>query len=168
MVLNRVCFAAFGVMVLAWSGFSVAQQYRPGEFLNLDLSRAVLSPKPLGPAASFAPGPLDVTVDRGNSAAQASAELVVDPKTVAAATVHVENNSTPKNSTPKNFAPKAKLRTAVSSARAVHVRAAERSVPHKPHALVALHGRNPVEAQARETTVQTWPCKSGGICNWKR
>src|ERR1700722_18240342 len=113
MVLNRVCFAAFGAMILAWSGLSVAQQYRPGEYLNLDLSRAVLSPKPLGPAASFAPGPLDVTVDRGNAAAQASAELVVDQK--------------------------------------------------------PLHnGENPAKAQARDTAVQTWACKSGRICNWKR
>jgi hypothetical protein len=182
MVLNRVCFAAFGAMILAWSGLSVAQQYRPGEYLNLDLSRAVLSPKPLGPAASFAPGPLDVTVDRGNNAAQASAELVVDPKPVATTTVHAQNDSTSNNSTPKNFTPKnftsknftsknltskTALRTAASGWRAAHA-SAERSLPHKPHALVALHGRNPAEAQARDTAVQTWPCKSGGICNWKR
>lgn len=167
MVLNRVCFAAFGAIILAWSGLSVAQQYRPGEYLNLDLSRAVLSPKPLGPAASFAPGPLDVTVDRGNNAAPASAELVVDPKTVATATVHAQNEPTSKNFTSKNLTSKTALRTAASGLRAAHA-SAERSVPHKPHALVALHGRNPMEAQARETTVQTWPCKSGGICNWKR
>ena len=157
MVLNRVCLAAFGVMVLAWSGLSAAQQYRPGEFLTLDLSRAVLSPKPLGPATSFTSGPLDVTVDRGNNAAQASAEFVVDPKTVPTTTVHAASKST----TPTA------LRTAASAMRTAHARA-ERSVPHKPHALVALHGRNPMEAQARDTTVQTWPCKSGGICNWKR
>ena len=162
MVLNRVCFAAFGAMILAWSGLSVAQQYRPGEYLNLDLSRAVLSPKPLGPAASFAPGPLDVTVDRGSNAAQASAELVVDPKPVATATVHAQNDSTSKNLTSKTA-----LRTAASGWRAAHA-SAERSGPHKPHALVALRGRNPAEAQARDTAVQTWPCKSGGICNWKR
>jgi hypothetical protein len=167
MVLNRVCFAAFGVMVLAWSGLSAAQQYRPGEYLNLDLSRAVLSPKPLGPAAGFTPGPLDVTVDRGNNAAQASAELVVDPKSVPTATVRVESNFTPKNLAAKNFAPKTAIRIAASGMRAAHARA-ERSASHKPHALVALHGRNPMEAQARETKVQTWPCKSGGICNWKR
>jgi hypothetical protein len=167
MVLNRVCFAAFGVVILAWSGLSAAQQYRPGEYLNLDLSRAVLSPKPLGPAAGFAPGPLDVTVDRGNNAARASAELVVDPKSVATATVHAENNPPPKNFAPKNFASKTALRTAASGLRAAHA-SAERSAPHKPRALVALHGRNPLEAQARETAVQTWPCKSGGICNWKR
>jgi hypothetical protein len=172
MVLNRVCFAAFGIMVLAWSGLSAAQQYRPGEYLNLDLSRAVLSPEPLGPAAGFTPGPLDVTVDRGNNAAQASAELVVDPKSVPTATVRVESNFTPKNFAAKNlatknFAPKTAIRIAASGMRAAHVRA-ERSASHKPHALVALHGRNPMEAQARETKVQTWPCKSGGICNWKR
>jgi hypothetical protein len=162
MVLNRVCFAAFGVMVLGWSGLSAAQQYRPNEYLTLDLSQAVLSPKPLGPAAGFAPGPLDVTVDRDNNAARASAELVVDPKSVATATVHAENDSTANNPTPK-----AKLRTAASGLRAAHA-SAERSASHKPHALVALHGRNPLEAQARETAVQVWPCRSGGICNWKR
>ena len=32
MVLNCVWLAAFGLMVLAWSGFSAAQQYRPGEY----------------------------------------------------------------------------------------------------------------------------------------
>src|ERR1700724_2915637 len=162
MVLNRVWLAAtglafWGMTALALSGLASAQPYRAGEFLNLDLSRAVLSPKPLGPAASFTPGPLDVTVDRGNNAAQASAELVVDPKPVATATVHAQNDSTSNNSTPKNFTSKSltsktTLRTAASGWRAAHA-SAERSLPHKPHALVALHGRNPMEAQARETTV---------------
>src|ERR1700722_7750942 len=178
MVLNRVCFAAFGVMILAWSGPSAAQQYRPNEFLNLDLSRAVLSPTPLGPVASFSPGPLDVTVDRGKDAAPASAELVVDPKTVVTTTVHAENDSTPKTSTPKNATSKysasknstskTAIRTAASGMSAARLRAADRSAPDKPRALVALHGRNPVEAQARDTSVQVWPCRSGGICNWKR
>ncbi|WP_213030894.1 hypothetical protein, partial [Acinetobacter baumannii] len=27
---------------------------------------------------------------------------------------------------------------------------------------------NPLDAEARDTRVQTWPCKSGGICNWRR
>jgi hypothetical protein len=159
MVLNRARLAAFGVMALAWSGLSAAQPYRADEFLKLDLSRAVLSPTPLGPASSFAPGPLDVTVDRGNNAAQAHAEsgvesksdakIVSTPKTVSTATVHVES------------------KTAASGLRAAHARA-ERSTPHKPRALVTLHQRSPVEAQARETVIQTWPCKSGGICNWRR
>ena len=57
MVLNRVWLAAIGVTALAWSGLSAAQQYRADEFLKLDLSRAVLSPKPLGPADKLHPGP---------------------------------------------------------------------------------------------------------------
>jgi hypothetical protein len=28
--------------------------------------------------------------------------------------------------------------------------------------------RNPLEAQALDSRIQAWPCKSGGICNWKR
>jgi hypothetical protein len=149
-------------MVLAWSGLAAAQQYRPDEFFNLDPSRAVLSPKPLGPATSFTPGPLDVTVDRGKDAAQSSAEFVVDPKTVPAATVHAENKPENKSTT------KTALRAAASGRRMAHARAERPAPRHAPRALVALHGRNPVEAQARDTRIQVWPCKSGGICNWKR
>jgi hypothetical protein len=164
MVLRNVFIAGIGVAALAWSDPSLAQQYRAGEFLNLDLSTAVLSPKPLGPATSFTPGPLDVTVDRGNDAAQPNTESVVEPKTsvvepktVPAATVHVER----KSATQTTFG------TAASRKRAAHARA-ERSAPRAPRALVALHGRNPLDAQARDTRIQVWPCKSGGICNWKR
>ena len=156
MILRHVWFAAVGVTALAWSGLVAAQQYRADEFLHLDLSRAVLSPKPLGPAATFAPGPLDVTIDRGTNAVQATAESEVEPKPVPTATVHVEGSAT--------TAP----RTATSGMRPPALARAERSVSRKPHALVALHQRNPVEAQARETKIQVWPCKSGGICGWKR
>lgn len=153
MVLKRGWLAAISLVVLGlaglvWSGLSAAQQYRADEFLNLDLSRAVLSPKPLGPAASFASGPLDVTVDRGNNAAQANAESGVEPKAVTTAAIHVESKP----------ATRTALKTAASGRRAAHA----------TRALVALDRRNPVEAQARETRIQVWPCKSGGICNWKR
>ena len=157
MVLNRVSLAAFGVMVLAWSGVSAAQQYRPDEFLKLDPSHAVLSPKPLGPATSFTPGPLDVTVDRGKDTAQTSAEFVVDPKTVPAATVHAEGKSTTHTA----------LGVVAAGVRTAHARVERPASHHAPRALVALHGRNPMEAQARDTRIQVWPCKSGGICNWK-
>jgi len=33
--------------------------------------------------------------------------------------------------------------------------------------LARLHG-NPLDAQAFDTRIQVWPCRSGGICNWKR
>ena len=124
MVLNRVWLAAVGVTALAWSGLSAAQQYRADEYLKLDLARAVLSPKPLGPAESFTPGPLDVTIDRGKVASQSSAELVIDPKTVPAATVHAENNPTPKP------APKTALQTATPHTRVAHARV-ERATPRK-------------------------------------
>jgi hypothetical protein len=44
--------------------------------------------------------------------------------------------------------------------------------PEKPRVaartkLVRRHG-NPLDAQAFDTRIQVWPCKSGGICNWKR
>jgi hypothetical protein len=162
MILRHVWFAAIGVTTLAWSGLVAAQQYRADELLHLDLSRAVLSPKPLGPAATFAPGPLDVTIDRRTNAVQANSESEVEPKPLSkpmpTATVHVESNAT----TPTA------LGTATSGIRAAAHARAERSVSRKPHALVALHQRNPVEAQARETKIQVWPCKSGGICGWKR
>jgi hypothetical protein len=155
MFLRPLSLAAIAVAALAWNGLSAAQQYRADEFLSLDLSKAVLSPKPLGPAAGFTPGPLDVTIG-SNNAAQANTELPVEPKTVAAPTVHAE--STPASRTA--------LKTAASGLRVAHAHA-PRLVARTPRTLVALHGRNPVEAQARETKVQVWPCRSGGICNWK-
>src|SRR5438309_8595595 len=45
------------------TGPSLAEQYRPDEFLSLDLSKAVLSPKPLGPPARFEPVPVQAKTD---------------------------------------------------------------------------------------------------------
>ena len=168
MVLKRILLAAtrlavLGVAALAWSGLAAAQSYSPGEFLNLDLAKAVLSPRPLGPATSFAPGPLDVTVDRDDNARD-NAQLVVDPKTVAVQTVHAESDQAPNQSKP---VASAALLNRTPHTRVAHARA-ERPAPYKAHTLVALHGRNPMEAQARDTRIQVWPCRSGGICNWRR
>ena len=58
MVPRHFFIAAICTTLLAWSGPSIAEQYQPGEFLSLDLSKAVLSPKPLGPATQFAPFPV--------------------------------------------------------------------------------------------------------------
>lgn len=33
---------------------------------------------------------------------------------------------------------------------------------------VARTRTNPLDAQASDTRVQVWPCRSGGICNWQR
>src|ERR1700761_2669847 len=156
---------AFGAMGLASSGFAAAQQYRPSEFLTLDLSKAVLSPKPLAPAAGFTSGSADQTVDHGNPAAPARAELLVDPKPVPAAIVHPDSKPVASVG-PTNHRAAPPVREAYARA--------ERPAAHKPKTLVALHGRNPVEAQARDTgierapKIQTWPCRTGGICDWKR
>ncbi|HLX15262.1 MAG TPA: hypothetical protein VKS24_08660 [Bradyrhizobium sp.] len=136
MALRNVFIVTVGVIVMTWSGLSAADEYRADEFLGLDLSRAVLSPKPLGPASGFTPGPLDVTVDRGSNRVQARSEPAVEPKVV------------------------------VRNTRVVH----QRAVPQRQLARTKLARqlRNPVDAQAFDARIQVWPCKSGGICNWKR
>ena len=152
MALRHIAIIVMGAAALAGSGLSMAEQYRPDEYLSLDLSRAVLSPRPLGPAQSFRPGPLDVTVDSADNAVHAIAE----PPAEAESTPHPANNPT-----------RTSLRASASRVRAAHARV-DRSASHKPRPLVALHGRNPMEAQARDNGIHVWPCKAGGICDWKR
>jgi hypothetical protein len=145
MVLKNVVPAIIGTTLLAWSGLAVADEYRPGELLGLDLSKAVLSPKPLGPAQQFVPVQIEARTDRGNERAPARAEAKAEPKIV----VH-----------------KTRLVHAHPAKPVVHARA------EKPRGAVRTklarrHG-NPLDAQAFDTRIQAWPCKSGGICNWKR
>lgn len=41
--------------------------------------------------------------------------------------------------------------------------------PRTPaRAKLARRHSNPLDAQAMDRSIQTWPCRSGGICNWKR
>ena len=140
MVLRHIWFAAIGVTAMAWSGVSAAQQYRADELLKLDLPSAVLSPKPLGPAATFMPGPLDVTIERESTAAQASVEPAAEPKAEPA---------------PDH---KTALRAATNGHRVAHAHADRPPyAPSRP--ALASHRRNPVDAQASDTRVQVWPCK---------
>ena len=139
MVLKHVFIAAVCLVLLGWSGVSVADEYRPDQFLGLDLSRALLSQKPLGPPAEFAPVPVQAKADRGNGGAQAQAEPIAQPKIRVA---HLP-----------------KLHIA-------HVRS-EKPVGAARIRLAHRHG-NPLDAQAFDTRIQVWPCRSGGICNWKR
>jgi hypothetical protein len=145
MVLKNVFFAVAGLTLLAWSAVAAAEEYRADEFLKLDLSKAVLSPKPLGPPAHFAPGPLDVTVDHGGKAAQVQAEPQPQPENVA----------------PGIVVGKTRVAQRVVHGRAEQPRGAGRT------RLARRHG-NPLDAQAFDTRIQVWPCRSGGICNWKR
>lgn len=135
MALKNAFVAAVCTGLLALSGQAMADPYRPDEFLGLDLSKAVLSPKPLGPPAQFAPVPIEAKADRGSDA-QVRAEPKADRETV--------------------------VRTAkATAAPVVHPRGAARVKLAKRHT-------NPLDAQARDARIQTWPCKSGGICNWQR
>jgi hypothetical protein len=145
MVLKNVSVAIMCTTLLAWSGLAAADEYRPDEFLGLDLSRAVLSPKPLGPAQRFVPVQLEANTDRGNEGAPARAEAKAEAKIV----VH------------KTRVVHARAEKPIVHARAEKPRGAVRA------RLARRHG-NPLDAQAFDTRIQVWPCKSGGICNWKR
>ena len=66
MVLKNAIAAALCTGLLMSGSAALADEYRAGEFLGLDLSKAVLSPKRLGPETEFAPVP-----DRGENRSQA-------------------------------------------------------------------------------------------------
>jgi hypothetical protein len=141
MVLKSALAAVFCTGLLALSSPAAADEYRPDEFFGLDLSRAVLSPKRLGPDTEFAPVPIEANADRGTGAAQARAEPRADrPKVVRTTRVAPEHVAQRDHARPR-VAARTKL--------------------------ARRHG-NPLDAQARDTRIQVWPCKSGGICNWRR
>jgi hypothetical protein len=149
MVLRNIFTAIICAVLLAWSGRSGADGYRADQFLGLDLSQAVLSPKPLGPPAEFAPVPVQASADHTGEGAQAGAEPKAEPK------IRVREP-----------------RIVVHKTRVAHqTRVAQpRAVKPRGEALTKLahrHG-NPLDAQASDTRIQAWPCKSGGICDWKR
>jgi hypothetical protein len=123
MVLKNGFAALICVMFAAASGVAIAGEYRPDEFLRLDLSRAALSPQRLGPDARFAP----VAIEAKTEHAPARADRVTHPK---ARVAHAE---------PRGAA----------------------------RAHLARRRGNPLDAQASDTRIQAWPCRSGGICNWK-
>jgi hypothetical protein len=136
MVLKSAFAAVVCTGFLVLGGVAVADEYRPGEFLRLDLSKAVLSPKRLGPEAELARIPIEARSDR----AQADPDASVWPR-LPKHNMHVAKPQMPKSSAEP---PRAAARTKLA------------------------HRRNPLDAQASDTRVQTWPCKSGGICNWQR
>ena len=137
MVLKSVFAAVVCTGFLVLGGVAAADEYRPDEFLGLNLAKVVLSSKRLGPDAEFVPVPIEARSDR----AQADPDASVWPRL------------------PKHATHVAKPQTA-------------RAVAEPPRAsartkLAHRHG-NPFDAQARDTRIQTWPCKSGGICGWQR
>jgi len=145
MVARSLVPALFAAALMVSGGASAAD-YRPGDFLNLDLSKAVLSKTPLGPPAEFAPVAVeaksDIKSDRDGEPAWARNDLKVEPKPVPVRTVRAAHRPTHVASATRHGAARVKL-------------------AHR-------HG-NPLDARAMDTRVQTWPCRSGGgICDWKR
>jgi hypothetical protein len=124
---------------LALGTAAFADEYRADEFFSLDLSKALLSPKRLGPPAEFAPVRVEARTD---------AKPVRTTRILRHANVEQ---------------PRTRVRAKQAPARA---RLARRHV-------------DPLESQARmpaarirsphvpASHIQTWPCRSGGICNWK-
>ncbi|MBR0751370.1 hypothetical protein JQ604_04165 [Bradyrhizobium jicamae] len=147
MVLKSAFVAAVCTLVVALSGSARADEYRPGEFFTLDLSKAVLSPKRLGPPAEFASVPVEAKADRS-----LEPQAAVEPKVISEPPVERRKM----------------VRTSkVTEEPAERPRATARA--HVPaRAKLARRHTNPLDAQARDTRIQTWPCRSGGICNWRR
>jgi hypothetical protein len=138
MTLKNAFAPIFFATLLTWGSGSMADEYKAGEFLGLDLSRAVLSPKLLGPPTEFAPVAVEARTDRAGDGAHAEpkapAKVVVIPRTHA---VYV--------APPRVEKPRGPIKTRLA----------------KRHS-------NPLDAQAFDTRIQVWPCRSGGICGWKR
>jgi hypothetical protein len=150
MVLKNILNIFIGAGLLVWSGASFADDYKADEFLHLDLSKALLSPQPLGPETQFAP--VRIEADSGDSAPSA----VVPPPAPRKTAAHVR--------IPK---------TRVAQTRVVDHRSAGKprylartSLPART--TLARRRTNPLDAQAMDTRIQVWPCRSGGICNWRR
>jgi hypothetical protein len=131
MVLKSIVAGIVFAALLTGGSGSMADEYRPDEFLGLDLSKAALSPKLLGPPSQFEPFRVEANTDAQGKPTHARA------------------------------APKAAPRIAVA-----HVRAEKHH--HSARTKLVRRHTNPLDAQAFDTRIQVWPCRSGGICNWQR
>ena len=152
MVLKSLVPPLLAVALVAGST-SMAAEYRRGDFFTLDLSKAVFSKTPLGPPTEFAPVAVEAKVDakaeakgdRSSEVAWARDALKVEPKQVPTRMVK-----------------------AAHPHRITHV-ASEKRRGEARIRLAHRHRGNPLDAQAMDTRIQTWPCRSGGgICDWKR
>src|ERR1700761_1174173 len=72
MVLKRLIPALVCAGSLAWAGAALADEYRADAYLGLDLSKAVMSPRPLGPAQRFAPVAVEAKSDKGDRNSEAN------------------------------------------------------------------------------------------------
>ncbi|QUS42284.1 hypothetical protein RPMA_06125 [Tardiphaga alba] len=119
-----------------------ANSYKPGDYLTLDLRAALLSPKPLGPGAQFEAYPITARADAKNEI-----DAKIDAKIDAVADKPAAQKAVPVAKPPRATATR----------------------PQPPaRARVARPRSNPLDANAADTRIQTWPCRTGGICAWQR
>jgi hypothetical protein len=162
MILKSIFAASVCGALLASSALARADEYHPGEYLGLDLSSALLSPKPLGPPAEFARVPVQAMTDRGSEAARPGVEPNAGAR-IGTPRIRVAHRGAGAQA---RLAAKAEPKSASRKAAMANVTGVKRG--RATASLMARHRGNPLDAQALDTRVQVWPCKSGGICNWKR
>ena len=141
MVLKRAIAAALCIGLLMSGSAALADEYKAGEVIGLDPSQALLSPKRLGPETHFAP----VRIEARTDARRVKTERVVVPKASA---------------------PRTQIAARVAT-RVVHERDEKPRGAVRTKLMTRRH-TNPLDAQARDTRIQIWPCRSGGICDWQR
>jgi hypothetical protein len=157
MVLKGVFCAVLGAALIAGGaalivgGAASAADYEPDEFLSLDLSKAVLSPKPLGPEGSFAPVAVEAKGDTVSGVLAKNDAKKVAVQRVKGAPARAELTSAARHD--------GRLARAPSEKR-----------PGAARARLAHRQGNPLNAQAMDTRIQKWPCNPdmGGICAWQR
>jgi hypothetical protein len=96
-------------------------------------------------------------------------QAVLSPKRLGPATefapVRIEAMGDPKPVHTERIT-RAKIRVAPQVTAHVVPARAEKPRGAARNKLARRHG-NPLDAQAFDTRIQAWPCRSGGICNWK-
>lgn len=146
---------------------AMAADYRPGEYLKLDMSKAVLSPARLGPAAHFESLPVEARSDgksdgKSDVNLEANADVKADQNSgfrpdqaVAATQPEIRPEARPDVS-PNAMKPRMRIARPIRPGGEARTRLAHRR-------------GNPLDAQAMDSHIQTWPCRpgSGGICGWK-
>lgn len=150
MVLKGAFLAVLGAALIA-GGAASAADYKPDEYLNLDLSKAVLSPKPLGPETSFAPLAVEAKGDTVSGVLAKKDARKVAVERVKGAPVRAELTSRARHEARLAQAPGEKRRGAARTR-------------------LAHRHDNPLNAEAMDTRIQKWPCNPdmGGICAWQR
>lgn len=148
-----LCAGSLALASAAW-----ADEYRADEYFGLDLSKAVMSPRPLGPPQQFAPVAVEAKserTDRGSEANWARTDLKTEPRKVAVQDVR---DTHPYRATH----PRRVTHVASENRESARTKGTART-------RLAHRHRNPLDAEAMDTRIQKWPCRAGegGICNWK-